>query len=99
MMAKFKKLDKTAGIYMFLCPGCNEIHQVWTDKADGVEPWSYNGDVDRPTINPSVKVTMPNRTTMGVNDICHSFIRNGNIEFLSDCTHSLAGKTVELPDM
>ena len=29
--------------------------------------------------------------------ICHSFVREGRIEFLSDCTHALAGQTVELP--
>lgn len=29
--------------------------------------------------------------------ICHSFVRGGQIEFLSDCTHELAGKTVPLP--
>ncbi len=29
--------------------------------------------------------------------VCHSFIRDGNIEFLSDCTHELAGQTVPLP--
>ncbi|KAA5609698.1 ammonia monooxygenase [Rhodovastum atsumiense] len=29
---------------------------------------------------------------------CHSFVRAGRIEFLSDCTHSLAGRTVDLPD-
>jgi hypothetical protein len=29
---------------------------------------------------------------------CHSFVRDGRIEFLSDCTHELAGKTVDLED-
>lgn len=29
---------------------------------------------------------------------CHSFIRDGQIEFLSDSTHALAGQTVPLPD-
>lgn len=29
--------------------------------------------------------------------VCHSFVRDGQIEFLSDCTHALAGKTVPLP--
>ncbi|MCC3156427.1 hypothetical protein LJ737_04215 [Hymenobacter sp. 15J16-1T3B] len=29
--------------------------------------------------------------------ICHSFVRDGYIEFLNDCTHELAGQTVELP--
>lgn len=31
--------------------------------------------------------------------ICHSFITEGKIEFLGDCTHSLAGKTVDLPEI
>lgn len=31
------------------------------------------------------------------NIICHSFIRDGNIQFLGDSTHPLAGKTVGLP--
>jgi hypothetical protein len=31
--------------------------------------------------------------------VCHSFVRDGQIEFLSDCTHALAGTTVPLtPD-
>lgn len=30
-------------------------------------------------------------------NICHSFVTNGSIEFLSDCTHELAGETVPLP--
>ncbi len=30
--------------------------------------------------------------------VCHSFITGGRIQFLGDCTHSLAGSTVELPD-
>lgn len=30
--------------------------------------------------------------------VCHCFVRNGQIQFLSDCTHELRGKTVPLPD-
>lgn len=29
---------------------------------------------------------------------CHTFIRGGMVEFLSDCTHPLAGQTLPLPD-
>ena len=29
--------------------------------------------------------------------VCHSFVTDGRIEFLSDCTHKLAGQTVDLP--
>lgn len=30
--------------------------------------------------------------------ICHSFVTDGRIQFLGDCTHALAGQTVELPN-
>lgn len=30
--------------------------------------------------------------------VCHSFVTDGRIQFLSDCTHALAGQTVDLPD-
>jgi len=30
--------------------------------------------------------------------VCHSYVTDGRIQYLSDCTHDLAGKTVELPD-
>lgn len=31
--------------------------------------------------------------------VCHSFITAGRIQFLDDCTHQLAGQTVDLPDV
>jgi Family of unknown function (DUF6527) len=30
--------------------------------------------------------------------VCHVFVTDGQIQFLSDSTHTLAGKTVPLPD-
>lgn len=30
--------------------------------------------------------------------VCHSFVTDGHISFLGDCTHELAGKVVPLPD-
>lgn len=30
--------------------------------------------------------------------VCHSFVRDGQIQYLGDCTHEYAGKTVDLPD-
>jgi hypothetical protein len=31
--------------------------------------------------------------------VCHSFVRDGKIEFLGDCTHKLAGQTIEMEDI
>jgi hypothetical protein len=30
---------------------------------------------------------------------CHSFVTDGRIRFLSDCSHALAGQTVDLPNI
>lgn len=30
---------------------------------------------------------------------CHSWVRDGMIQFLNDCTHKLAGQTVPIPDL
>lgn len=30
---------------------------------------------------------------------CHSYVTDGMIRFLTDCTHSLVGQTVPLPDL
>ena len=30
---------------------------------------------------------------------CHSYITDGRIQFLGDCTHKLANQTVELPEV
>lgn len=59
--------------------------------------WTFNGDIHRPTIAPSILVR-GHRDEVG-NFICHSFVTDGKIQFLSDCTHELAGQTIELPDI
>lgn len=34
-----------------------------------------------------------------VHDVCHSFVTDGRIQFLGDCTHKLVGQTVDLPEI
>lgn len=92
-MAKFEKLNDLSenGIetYWFQCPGCRNAHPV---RTAGPGAWQWNGDVDRPTIQPSL-VCDPNGQYR-----CHSFITDGQIQFLSDCFHELKNQTVEIPD-
>jgi hypothetical protein len=33
-----------------------------------------------------------------INTVCHSFVTDGRIQFLGDCTHALSGQTVDLPE-
>jgi hypothetical protein len=87
----------------FWCPGCDDSHDVLV-AGDGA--WGWNGDVNRPTFEPSIKTDFlktrkdnEGRWDGGwvmkhgepVKMICHTFVRDGVIEFLSDCTHAMAG--------
>ncbi len=104
---KLRRLE--GGKVAFRCPGCNQMHHVTVDGSRG---WTFNGDGNRPTFSPSVLVkgTVPitdeeHEIIMGSGSVtpksfvCHSYVVDGQIRFLGDCTHELKGQTVELPDI
>lgn len=87
------------------CPGCGRAHQVAVFQGSG-PLWGWNGDAERPTFTPSVLVTY-NGPDAGQDRgdgitappaVCHSFVMDGQMQFLGDCTHALAGQTVQIPD-
>lgn len=82
-------------VYRFLCPGCGEQHAI--PVPPDPRAWEWNGSVVAPTFKPSIFVNAGRRCP----DLhqCHSFVTDGNIQFLSDCSHALAGKTVQLPEI
>lgn len=93
------------GQVAFYCPGCKSAHTVNLSRARAGACWTFNGNGDKPTFQPSIHV----RTGRAVDpsftpeegdppEVCHSFVTDGRIQFLDDCTHELAGKTVEIPD-
>lgn len=41
----------------------------------------------------------PDRPSHSQCAVCHSFVTDGRIQFLGDCTHALAGQTVDLPEL
>lgn len=89
----------------FNCPGCHSEHAVWVKGDPKDFPiWQWNGSLDRPTFSPSVLRQGPQRDsagnyTCGSEGVCHSFITDGRIQFLDDCTHHLKGQTVDLPEL
>lgn len=92
--------------WLHWCPACNEAHMIAVEHANSNgAKWTFDGNMEAPTFAPSVLIkigpfpTVPvGRPDAGMTKVCHYFIRQGNIEFCSDCTHELAGKTVPLPD-
>jgi hypothetical protein len=90
------------------CLGCDHRHVLFTrpwkkdlTKASLDGPvWSFNGNVDRPTFSPSLVVHEAKWDDGTIaHHRCHSFIRDGQIQYLSDCGHSMAGRTLDLPEI
>ena len=82
----------------FYCQGCESIHEV-------DNKWTFNNDYEKPTLSPSVLVTWgkycthlntpENQKYYEENNLggrCHTFVKEGVIEYLDDCTHQLRGK-------
>ncbi len=80
------------------CPGCDRSHAI--KHGDGPGPrWTWNGNAERPTFAPSVLVTYPGPDAGrdgAPPAVCHSFVVDGQMQMLSDCTHALAGQTVPI---
>lgn len=94
---------------LFWCPGCDIYHGPRVEG--GASQWGWNRDRDRPTFTPSILVRGTQRLTdeelarVQAGEpfepkplVCHTFVTDGRIQFLSDCTHALAGQTVDIPD-
>jgi hypothetical protein len=75
-------------VWVFWCPGCKQ-HHMFNTLRERRPLWTFNGDRERPTFEPSL--LYPDKTVR-----CHLYLRDGKIQFLSDCGHELAGKTVDL---
>jgi len=96
----------------FRCPGCDDVHWVTVDAPDGwswngdLERPTFSPSVlmsgnyaDPPVTSANYEQWKrePWEQTM-VRRVCHSFVTDGRIQFLGDCTHDLAGQTVDLPE-
>lgn len=102
---------------VFNCPACKQEHAL-PIKGIGVLAWSWNGNLEKPTLSPSVLTRGTCFTEKGERDykewydngsnpdaafnfeteevVCHLFLRDGTIEYLNDCSHSMKGQSVNL---
>jgi hypothetical protein len=96
--------------FVFWCPGCKCGHGIWTTKQNHQSAlWTFNGNMEKPTFTPSLKITtqpiytddehariMAGEKIMPRPYCCHSVVTDGVINFCADCTHELAGKSVPM---
>lgn len=65
-------------------------------QREGTGNWTWNGDCGKPTLKPSVLTWNGDGPN---SDRCHTWITDGQAIFLNDCTHALAGQTLDLLDL
>ena len=83
--------------WAFYCPGCGFSHSFNVVARTGVKSvWTFNGNPDNPTFSPSLICTYPWKGKP--DQTCHLFVKEGRIQYRNDCTHELAGKTIEMED-
>lgn len=82
------------------CPACKQMHGYAVEQPfrNGAQ-WTFNGDGDRPSFQPSMNISIGPYGSDGKIDRCHYFVTDGRIQYCGDSTHELAGQTVDLPDV
>lgn len=101
-------LRRAEGAYGHWCPACGEMHSI-------PDNWSFNGNLDKPTFSPSVKITgvktvkdalgewtgewVRDEQGKAVPDCCHYILTDGILNFCGDCLHDLKGQAVPLPEL
>lgn len=112
LSAKLRNVED--GGLTFWCPGCDMAHRVWVGTGNGPRwTWNGDAEYPTfsPSIlvqwdQAEPPVTLENLEEWKrnawhqtkIHKVCHSFVIDGRIHFLSDCTHALAGQTIDLPD-
>jgi len=110
-MPKVKPL--MPGFIGFNCPGCGNVHTIniamngWRWNGDTecptIEPSILHRSGHHITEAHDGECWCNFKTRYGYEPSfhcvrCHSYVRDGNIEFLPDCSHELAGQTVPLSE-
>lgn len=103
----------TAECLSFWCPACDETHSInygrpnswqWNGSEDrptitpsvlvtGKRLTVEGAELDRMLDDPDVK-ELPSRPLL-----CHSFVTDERIRYLSDCLHDMRDQTVPLPEV
>lgn len=97
---------RTTKRHLYWCPGCalmnggHGLHAIAIrpDVQENGAGWEFTGTLEKPTYAPSQLSRSPRPEG---DHVCHTFIREGMIQYLDDCTHELRGQTVPmvpLPD-
>jgi hypothetical protein len=85
------------------CPACDEMHVFPAKMNDASPGWAFNGNYDRPSFTPSLRLTWREADPSDPNPLsgkmCHSVLTDGIWNYCDDCTHALRGQKAQAPDL
>ncbi len=92
------KLDNINGIYYLTFKvteeiGLIQLPVITKGKRDGINMWTWNGDLDKPTLKPSIRTKYYNGKEMTE---IHFWLNDGIVECLYDCEDDNIGKKFSL---
>lgn len=86
------KLTK-AGMLIYWCEGCGHAHSIPAER------WHFDGNLEKPTIDPSVRHFYRHPQTDAEVTTCHYLLKQGVMKFCGDCEHALKGQHRPLIDI
>jgi len=107
MIIRPRHIEGELVVVYIWCPGCGYAHGFPLSKRyyegssiygpEHHKPiWTFNGNLDRPSITPSLRCFYTHPETKQEITTCHLILTDGVINFCSDCQHVLAGKSIHL---
>lgn len=83
-----------AKVFTFYCEGCKCHHSFQTENPqENGACWSFDGNHEAPSFSPSLLCNKDYPESR-----CHLFLKKGQVQYLGDCHHELAGSTVPLAE-
>lgn len=70
----------------------------WDEPANINNPEALQRDLDEARARKAAGATGDAAKIPQISKRCHSFVVDGQMQFLGDCTHALAGQTVPIPE-
>jgi hypothetical protein len=107
--------DGEGGRLMYWCQGCELLHSVQIGQGPGPRwgfNGNFDKPTFEPSVLTQWDEAVPpvNADNLAQwraapwpqhkeHRVCHTFIREGMVQFLGDCTHALAGQTVPMAEL
>lgn len=76
--------------------GLMQLPVITKGKRQGTNAWTWNGDLDKPTLRPSVRTNYHNGKEMTE---IHYWLNDGIADCLGDCKDGNAGKKLTLLEL